>query len=121
MSEFRIANEAKEHDKNDFTIDSKHEFAKFIIDTTEIELTDIPEFCLLSNENNCITRYEEAKYLHDEIGCENRITNNDVYYAVKTFSGYHKKYYHILFDHIVIINHIIIVDSSISKEHGDEK
>jgi UDP-glucose:O-linked fucose beta-1,3-glucosyltransferase len=86
----RIANEAASHDKNDFTIDAKFEFAKFVSETTGIVLKNVPKFCLLPTEVDCITHYEEPKYFPDEIGCGPGITNQNVYYAVKTFSGYHK-------------------------------
>ncbi|KAI6190220.1 hypothetical protein M3Y97_00093100 [Aphelenchoides bicaudatus] len=86
----RISNAAPTHDKSDFTIDAKFEFAKFINDNTGIELKNVPEFCLLANETNCITKYEEPTYSTDELGCGDGISKEQVFYAVKTYSGFHK-------------------------------
>jgi len=86
----KIAGSASNHEKSDFTIDAKHEFSKFVYDSTDIELTNVPEFCLLPEESNCITKYVEPKYSIDESGCGQGIEKENVFYAVKTFSGYHK-------------------------------
>jgi len=85
-----IAAAAHHHDRNDFTIDPKHEFAKFVHDSVGIEMIDNSRFCTLSTEVNCITRYIQPAYQTTEIGCGSGITNEDVFYAVKTFSGNHK-------------------------------
>ncbi|KAI6199379.1 hypothetical protein M3Y96_00620800 [Aphelenchoides besseyi] len=83
----RIAKVADQHDKSDFTIDAKHEFAKFIYDSTGIELVNSPRFCLMKNETDgCITNYVAPTFE----GCEPEITNEDVFYAVKTFGGHHR-------------------------------
>lgn len=82
---------ASSHEKVDFTIDAKHEFAKFISDSTGIELENMPEFCLLPEEVNCITLYRQPEYSPSEPGCGGSgISKQNVAYAIKTYSGFHK-------------------------------
>ncbi|OZC10704.1 Fringe-like protein [Onchocerca flexuosa] len=68
-----------------FTIDAKHEFARLLKDKRGIRLNNTLSFCLLGHESQCITRY-----IPPDFQCTNKITNNDVYFAVKTFSEFHK-------------------------------
>ncbi|CAD5222729.1 unnamed protein product [Bursaphelenchus okinawaensis] len=85
----KIAEVAGQHEKNDFTIDVKFELAKFIYDNIGTELEDSDRFCL-SDGPQCIVRYRAPKYDATEDGCSNEITKENVFYAVKTYNGYHK-------------------------------
>ncbi|KAL3985218.1 Fringe-like family protein [Acanthocheilonema viteae] len=68
-----------------FTIDAKYEFARLLKDKRDIRLNNTLSFCLLEHESQCIT-----KYVQPDFQCINKITNNDVYFAIKTFSEFHK-------------------------------
>uniref|UniRef100_F1KWS1 N-acetylgalactosaminide beta-1,3-galactosyltransferase n=1 Tax=Ascaris suum TaxID=6253 RepID=F1KWS1_ASCSU len=57
-----------------------------LFDSAGVSLVDAPKFCLLRNESECITRFTEPNYEN----CSGGVTNEDVFFAVKTFSGYHK-------------------------------
>lgn len=70
----------------DFAIDPKHELSRMLFDSAGVSLVDAPKFCLLRNESECITRFTEPNYEN----CSGGVTNEDVFFAVKTFSGYHK-------------------------------
>uniref|UniRef100_A0A915CJS3 Beta-1,3-glucosyltransferase n=1 Tax=Parascaris univalens TaxID=6257 RepID=A0A915CJS3_PARUN len=70
----------------DFAIDPKHELSRMLLDWAGISLVDAPKFCLLRNESECITRFIQPNYE----SCDGRVSNEDVFFAVKTFSGYHK-------------------------------
>ncbi|KAK6107588.1 Fringe-like family protein [Brugia pahangi] len=68
-----------------FTIDAKHEFARLLKDKRGVRLNNTLSFCLLEHESQCITRYVQPDFQ-----CMSKITNNDVYFAIKTFSEFHK-------------------------------
>ncbi|CAD5232162.1 unnamed protein product [Bursaphelenchus xylophilus] len=85
----RVVEVVGTHDKSDFTIDAKFEFAKFIYDNIGTELEHSDKFCL-EGSPSCIVTYAAPKYAKDEPGCGNEISKENVFYAVKTFNGYHK-------------------------------
>ncbi|VDK71580.1 unnamed protein product [Litomosoides sigmodontis] len=68
-----------------FTIDAKHEFARLLKDKRDIRLNNTLSFCLVEHESQCITQYVQPDFQ-----CGNKITNDDVYFAIKTFSEFHK-------------------------------
>ncbi|KHN82330.1 Beta-1,3-glucosyltransferase [Toxocara canis] len=70
----------------DFAIDPKHELSRMLFDLAGVSLTDAQRFCLLHNETNCITKFVEPTYEN----CGEIVSNEEVFFAVKTFSGYHK-------------------------------
>lgn len=67
-----------------FSIDPKHEFA-MLVASVGVLLIDNREFCLLSKETRCITRFTPPSH---EI-CKTMVTEDDILFAVKTHSGNH--------------------------------
>uniref|UniRef100_A0A0R3S1E7 N-acetylgalactosaminide beta-1,3-galactosyltransferase n=1 Tax=Elaeophora elaphi TaxID=1147741 RepID=A0A0R3S1E7_9BILA len=68
-----------------FTIDAKHEFARLLKEKYDVRLNNTLSFCLLDHESECITRYVQPDFK-----CMSKVTSNDVYFAIKTFSEFHK-------------------------------
>uniref|UniRef100_A0A1I7VT04 Beta-1,3-glucosyltransferase n=1 Tax=Loa loa TaxID=7209 RepID=A0A1I7VT04_LOALO len=68
-----------------FTIDANYELARLLKDKRGVRLNNTLSFCLLEHESQCITRYVQPNFQ-----CMNKITNNDVCFAIKTFSEFHK-------------------------------
>uniref|UniRef100_A0A0N4ZQX0 N-acetylgalactosaminide beta-1,3-galactosyltransferase n=1 Tax=Parastrongyloides trichosuri TaxID=131310 RepID=A0A0N4ZQX0_PARTI len=76
---------------SDFNIDPKFEFAKFLYESLNVELTNSDKFCVGKDNNNCITVYKEATYDKNTYECKYNVNDNNSFMAVKTYSGNHKK------------------------------
>uniref|UniRef100_A0A183ES64 Beta-1,4 N-acetylgalactosaminyltransferase 1-like n=1 Tax=Gongylonema pulchrum TaxID=637853 RepID=A0A183ES64_9BILA len=61
------------------------QFARLLRDEYAVTLRDTSAFCLLEHEKHCITRYVQPSF-----ECTTRVTNDDVYFAIKTHSAFHK-------------------------------
>ncbi|XP_046840897.1 beta-1,3-glucosyltransferase-like isoform X2 [Xenia sp. Carnegie-2017] len=71
----------------DFSIDVQHEVAMYIFhDGKGIKLTDIPEFCTstLDDDETCVT-----SFIDSSMSC-GELSNEDLFFAVKTTKKYHK-------------------------------
>ncbi|KAH7730351.1 Fringe-like family protein [Aphelenchoides avenae] len=91
----RLIRALKESEPNiNFVIDPKFELAKLIYEKTQTRLIDVsPGLCLLKSEvasGKCMAWYEEPSFSETEDECGAGVTNEDVFFAVKTFSGNHK-------------------------------
>uniref|UniRef100_A0A0K0FNZ3 Beta-1,3-glucosyltransferase (inferred by orthology to a human protein) n=1 Tax=Strongyloides venezuelensis TaxID=75913 RepID=A0A0K0FNZ3_STRVS len=79
---------------SDFNIDAKFEFTKFLMDRLKIGIIDDERFCFDSDRHNlgkCITIHKIPLYGKEEEGCGYEVDGNNVFFGVKTFSGYHNK------------------------------
>ena len=74
---------------NNFAIDPKFELAKTVYELTSTKLNRNYNFCLKKKEN-CLTWFERYEFERNTSFCGKGITNENVFFGVKTFSGYHK-------------------------------
>ena len=74
---------------HNFAIDPKFELAKTVYELTSTKLNNNSNFCLKKREN-CLTWFEKYEFEQNTSFCGKGITNENVFFGVKTFSGYHK-------------------------------
>ncbi|EFN73021.1 Beta-1,3-glucosyltransferase [Camponotus floridanus] len=68
--------------KMDFSIDAPYEFARFVLKSTNVELTHVSEICIAS-VSHCAT------YPRFFDSCNSFISSRNVYFAVKTCAKHH--------------------------------
>ncbi|CEF62110.1 Beta-1,3-glucosyltransferase [Strongyloides ratti] len=78
---------------NNFNIDAKFEFAKFVKDKLDIDIINDDRFCFDTDNNdlnNCITIHKTPLYDKIEEECQYTANSSNTFIGVKTFSGYYK-------------------------------